>query len=251
MKCPTCGADMQIENEKCPFCGNPNPFAIKHQQDMKYYHSEFQKTKKEVEQKTGRFTSAAVKIPVIIILAILILVVVNTRSDIESEIRIHNIKKDVKLHEQEYREELDAYELAGDWVGLYTLFNEKRLGYVDTFEEYYTVKQAAFEYELILDDIMRYDEDSTYYNAKNLSQRIAENLERFYKDVYRIGYENDYYDNQYAPVHKEALERINEDMEAVLLVYAHLTKEELDKLPDYSVSMKSSLIEEGLLRNAD
>lgn len=242
---------MQIENEKCPFCGNPNPFAIKHQQDMKYYHSEFQKTKKEVEQKTGRFTSAAVKIPVIIVLAILILVVVNTRSDIESEIRIHNIKKDVKLHEQEYREQLDAYELAGDWIGLYTLFNEKRLSYVDTFEEYYMIKQAAFEYEFILDDIMRYNEDSTYYSVETLALRIADSLERFYRDVYRIGYENDYYDNQYAPVHKEALERVNEDMEAVLFTYCHLTKEEIEKLPDYSVSVKSSIIEEGLLRKAD
>ena len=251
MKCPTCGANMQIENEKCPFCGNPNPFAIKHQQDMKYYHSEFQRTKEEVEQKTGRFTSAAVKIPVIIVLAILILVVVNTRSDIESEIRIHNIKKDVKLHEQEYKEQLDAYELAGDWVGLYTLFNEKRLSYVDTFEEYYTIKQAAFEYEFILDDIMRYNEESSYYSVETLAPRIADSIERFYRDVYRIGYENDYYDNQYAPVHKEALERINEDMEAVLFTYCHLTKEEIEKLPDYSVSMKSNIIEEGLLRKAD
>lgn len=251
MKCPTCGANMQIENEKCPFCGNPNPFAVKHQEDMKYYHSEFQKTREEVEQKTGRFTSAAVKIPVIIILVILIFALVNTRRDIELTIRTYKIEKDIKLHEQEYREALDAYELAGDWVGLSTFYSEKRLSYVDTFEEYITIRYAASVYGSIMADIMRYTEDSTYYNAKNLSQRIAENLERFYKNIYRIGYENEYYDAQYAPVHKEALERINEDMEAVLLAYGHLTKEELDKLPDYSVSMKSSLIEEGLLRNAD
>lgn len=251
MKCPTCGANMQIENEKCPFCGNPNPFAIKHQQDMKYYHSEFQKTKEEVEQKTGRFTSAAVKIPIILILAILILVVINTRRDIETTIRVHKIEKDIKLHEQEYREALDAYELAGDWVGLSTLYSEKKLSYVDTFVEYSTIKHAAFEYEFLLSDIMRHNEESSYNNAENLAPRIADGLESFYKNVYRIGYESEYYDAQYTPVHKEALERINEDMDAVLFAYCHLTKEEIEKLPDYSVTMKSSLIEAGLLRKND
>ncbi len=251
MKCPTCGANIQIEDEKCPFCGNPNPFAVKHQQDMKYYHSEFQKTREDVEQKTGRFTSAAVKIPVIFILVILIFVVVNTRRDIEMAIKTYKIEKDIKLHEQEYRETLDAYELAGDWTGLSTFYSEKWLAYVDNFEEYNAIRYAASEYASITADIMRHDEENPYRNAKNLAQRVAENLERFYKNVYRTGYENEHYDAQYAPVHKEALERINEDMEAILLAYCHLTREEIDNLPDYSLSMKSSLIEEGLLRNAE
>lgn len=251
MKCPTCGANMQIENEKCPFCGNPNPFAIKHRQDMKYYHSEFQKTQNEVEQKTRRFTSAAVKIPVIFVLVILILFVTNARRDIEMAIRTHRIEKDIRQHEQEYREKLDAYELEGSWIGLYTLYNEKHLGYVETFDEYNTIKHAAFEYEMILKDIMRHTEENQYYNAETLAPRIADNLESFYKDVYRIGYESDYYDARYGPAHEDALGRINEDVAAVLFTYCKLTKDEVDKLPDYSVSMRSRLIEEGLLRKAD
>ena len=43
--------------EICPFCGLPNEFARKHQEDMDRYEQEFQQTQSEVYQKTRHFTS--------------------------------------------------------------------------------------------------------------------------------------------------------------------------------------------------
>ena len=34
MKCPHCGAQVGLEDKYCPFCGLPNEFAQKHQEDM-------------------------------------------------------------------------------------------------------------------------------------------------------------------------------------------------------------------------
>ena len=37
MKCKNCNANLQIEDEKCPYCGAENPYAKKHRADMKKY----------------------------------------------------------------------------------------------------------------------------------------------------------------------------------------------------------------------
>ena len=42
MKCPHCGAQIGLEEKYCPFCGLPNEFARKHQEDMDRYEQEFQ-----------------------------------------------------------------------------------------------------------------------------------------------------------------------------------------------------------------
>ena len=52
MKCPHCGSPMGLEDEFCSFCGKPNEFAKKHQEDMKHYHKEFKETQEKVYKKT-------------------------------------------------------------------------------------------------------------------------------------------------------------------------------------------------------
>lgn len=251
MKCPTCGANMQIEDEKCPFCGNANPFALKHQQDMKYYQQEFQKTKREVEQKTSRITSVTVKITVIILLAVLIAVVSYMKNVGYYRIQTNQTKRDIESHRQSYDAQMAAYEQAGDWIGLCTFYNVKEL-YCDSegFRQYMAVYYASVNYEGILDYITRCYTAPEYYKVQDVSRWIAKYLDGFYDYVQRISYAGEYYDACYAPGHQEALMRMWEDLDALLMTYCHLSKEELELLPDYSTAKKGSLIEEGLLRES-
>ena len=71
MKCPHCGAQIGLEEKYCPFCGLPNEFARKHQEDMDRYEQEFQQTQSEVYQKTKHFTSLTVPLTVIFVLILL------------------------------------------------------------------------------------------------------------------------------------------------------------------------------------
>ena len=71
MKCPHCGAQIGLEEKYCPFCGLPNEFARKHQEDMDRYEQEFQQTQSEVYQKTRHFTSLTVPLTVIFVLILL------------------------------------------------------------------------------------------------------------------------------------------------------------------------------------
>ncbi|MCM1387230.1 MAG: zinc ribbon domain-containing protein [Bacillus sp. (in: Bacteria)] len=251
MKCPTCGANLQIEDEKCPFCQNPNPFAQKHRQDMRRYHQEFQKTKREVEQKTNRFTSVTVKITVIIILAVLIAVMVYMKRDGYYMIQMNRTRKDIQMNKESYAAQLTAYEEEGNWLELYAFYNIKEL-YLDSdsFRPYMAVYSASYNYKGIVDYITRYYSDSNYYSPKEVTRWFAEYLDGFYDYAQRTSYAGEYYDACYTPEHQEALMRMWEDLDALLITYCHLTEEELSLLPDYSTAKKGSLIEEGLLRES-
>lgn len=251
MKCPTCGANLQIEDEKCPFCGNPNPYARKHRQEMQYYHQEFQKTKQEVEKKTRHYNSFTVRITAAAVLLVLILGMAYIGRDGAYYIWYGQVKRQIAAHAGEHAQNLGAYEQDGDWMRLYAYYDANNLSYTNDFHEYRILYYTIFDYKCILNDITRYRTGDSYYTAEEVSSRIAEYLDSFYQSVERVTYEAEYYDDNYSPGHKEAYARIREDMEAVLSAYCHLTKEELKALPDYSVAKKSSLLEEGLLRETD
>lgn len=46
MKCPFCGANLSLEDEKCPYCGTPNPEGCRHQENLHHYQAEFEKQNK-------------------------------------------------------------------------------------------------------------------------------------------------------------------------------------------------------------
>lgn len=251
MKCPTCGANLQIEDEKCPFCQNPNPFAVKHQQQMRYYHKEFQETKQAVEKKARHFNSFTAKIAIIAVLLVMIIGMIYIGDEGPYRIWLSGVKKDIAVNEAAYEAQLRAYEQEGDWLSLYAFYNIRNLSCTAEFRDYSILGFAIFDYKSILNDVSRYMEEAENVSASESASLIARHLDSFYKYVERIGYESEYYDGSYTPEHQDAYVRVREDLEAVLSAYCHLTNEELSLLPDYSVSKKSRLIEEGLLRNKD
>lgn len=248
MKCPTCGANLQIEDEKCPFCRNPNPFAVKHRQQMRHYQQEFQETKREVEKKARHFNSLTAKITVIAVLFVMIIGMVYMGNEGPYRIWSGRVKHDIAVNAEEYKETLSAYEKEGDWLSLYAFYEARNLGHTDAFREYSILYFVIFDYKNILNCVTRYRMEPEEGTAAVCADRIAQHLDSFYKTTGRISYESAYYDGNFTPEHQEAYARLREEIEALLSAYCGLTKEELALLPDYSVSKKGSLIEEGLLR---
>lgn len=216
MKCPTCGANLQIEDEKCPFCQNPNPFAVKHQQDMRHYQQEFQKTKQEVEKKTLHFNSFTARIAVIAALLVMILGMLYVIDEGPYRLWSVRVKRNISENREDYR----------------------------------VVSFVIFDYKYILNQMTSFREEKGN-DAVTVSNSIATHLDSFYRSTGRISYEGTYFDDNYTPEHMESFRRMQEDLEAALSVYCHLTKEEVVALADYSVVKKAALIEEGLHRETD
>ena len=72
MKCPNCGANIGLEDKFCTYCGSPNPFAKQHQEQMRQYQQQFEKTRAEVEKKANRFAKIAVPMTIFAILLVAI-----------------------------------------------------------------------------------------------------------------------------------------------------------------------------------
>ena len=94
---------MQIEDEKCPFCANPNPFAVEHRQDMQRYHREFQETRQEVEKKARHFNSLTAKVTVIAVLFAMVIGMIVIENEGPYRIWSNHLHRDISKNEQEYR----------------------------------------------------------------------------------------------------------------------------------------------------
>lgn len=117
-------------------------------------------------------------------------------------------------------------------------------------EDYRVVSFVIFDYKYILNQMTSFREEKGN-DAVTVSNSIATHLDSFYRSTGRISYEGTYFDDNYTPEHMESFRRMQEDLEAALSVYCHLTKEEVAALADYSVVKRAALIEEGLHRETD
>lgn len=251
MKCPTCGSNLQIEDETCPFCGNPNPFAVKHNQEMRQYRQEFQKTKLEVEKRTRHFTSLTARIAVIAVLLVMILGMAFAIKDGAYYLWSSRIKKEAAKNAEKYGAELNALEEAGEWRRLHAFYEAKSLDIAHNQQQDYTVLYfLIYDYKSIFNEITRFREGDMD-DADEAASQIASRLDDFYKAVGRASYESAYYDGCYSEAHTASYERMRKELEAALSVYCHLTDEEIAALPDYSLIKRAGVIEEGLCREAE
>ena len=72
MKCQHCGNNLNIEDKYCPYCGQPNPFAVKHQEEMERFEKDYQETKEDVLEQSSRFNRHTVRITIIAVMVALI-----------------------------------------------------------------------------------------------------------------------------------------------------------------------------------
>lgn len=250
MKCPTCGTNLQIEDETCPFCGNPNPFAVKHNQDMRHYRQEFQETKREVERRTLHFNSFTARIAVIAVLLVMVMGMVFAINDGAYYLWSSRVKKDVAKNAEKYRAELNVLEEAGEWRRLHAFYDAKSLDSTRDLKDYTVLYFMIYDYKSILNEITRLQEGDVDDMAAAASE-MSSHLDNFYKAVGRVSYESAHFDACYSTAHVASYERMQEELEAVLSVYCHLTDEEISLLPDYSLVKRAGLIEEGLCREAE
>lgn len=244
MKCPKCGANLSIDDAKCSFCGNDNPFAVKHRKEMHHFKKEFEQTKEEVLHKSNYFNRWTVKITLIAVLAALDLGLLLCARNMYSIDQFFQERK-INAKIDDYREQLDEMLERGDYLAFSTLWEDKSLYYCDNLNEYDLVAYAAREYETMynytMDIVVK--EETDYFSHQTYMEYTAESINSIYRHLEDA--KNDEY-GWYLPETEVYLEKMTEKMEDFVQTYYGLTNEEKENFQELSKTQRLLLMEEGI-----
>ena len=250
MKCESCGGNMGLEDLKCPYCGTPNPFARKHQEEMRRFEKEFAQTRDEVV--TSARKTAGRNISIILILVLLLLdmggfAFASMSSDIAYDMREKKILQEADLHSAN----LQAYLEDGDYSGfaayyscnhLYSLYD------VDGVEEYGAVLRAASCYKWLTQDLGYKVQGGSYrfkeYGLSTTCSEMASQITKLWSIEDEFQYKKELY---LAPDKMVYIEDMRSRTALLLEIYGGLTKAEIRDLPDMSQSRIQKLLEERLV----
>ena len=204
MKCNYCGADLTMEDEVCPFCHNPNPYYVKHREDMHRYEQDYQETKSDVYD-TNIWT-------------------------VERMIQRHKIRNNISTH----LAKLDQYLAEEDWASFTDYIDMNQLYYsgIDELEDYRYFRQLADDYNYIYESCMHLvdyenldEEEYYYYTPDNSLEQIADSLKHMYDFVKKDEYST-YYEVYQA--HRDWCDPILTEAEELVKAYVGVEREVIE-----------------------
>lgn len=241
---------MGLEDLRCPYCGTPNPFAEKHQEEMRRFEKEFAAAREEVvranRKRAGRNTS---------LILILVLLLLDAGAiffaGISSEIAYDIKEKKVGAQAEQHLENLQALLEEGDYCGFSAYYSANSIYYAgadSSLDAYSAVHSAAGRYRWILQDLEKYlSGDSYSFREEALSRTcsyMAENLTKLWAVEDDYSYHKEIY---LAPDKLAYIEDMRERAALLLKTYAGLTEEEAGSLGDLSQSRIQKILEERLV----
>lgn len=246
MKCPNCGSNLTIDDDKCQFCGQANPFAVKHRREMKQFTTEFNRTKARVLKESGKVNHWAVKITLIAVLVALNAVIMYFNVESYGVERFFNRRR-IEANYLTYKNQLDKYEEEQNFIGFYKYYETNELYHSDLMDEYRKVQSVCGHYASIYQYVLQLKtQDPTYYTLEDRLEYIAETMGYMY-DYYLP---NEYSDeDQYKPEHQTCMTAAVEQAEDLIQTYFSLTDEEIESFETLSNARRQILMEEGLARN--
>lgn len=250
MKCNNCGGNLGLEDLKCPYCGTPNPFAEKHQEEMRRFEKEFASAREEVvtanRKRAGRNTA---------LILILVLLLLDAGAiffaGISSEIAYDIKEKRVQAQADRHLENITALLEEGDYSSFSAYYSANSIYYIgsDTIlDEYSAVHSAAGRYRWILEDLEKYISGNSYsFREEAMASTcsyMADNLARLWNVEEDFSYRREIY---LAPDKMAFIEDMRERVSLLLQTYAGLTEEEAGSLGDMSQSRIQKILEERLV----
>jgi len=245
MKCPYCGAPLDLDDNFCSHCGKLNEQVRQHVDDMNRFKTEFSETKEEVFKTAKRYTASTVRIVIIAVLVILNVAVAVVGSRYYSFEYMLGEANCVR-HFEEYSEILDGYLEDRDYHSFANFMSEKHVpGYDTPYEQYNQIQNLVSQYTTVYTYLTRAYLEEDIEQRQHLCDYTADSLEFFYDclDIERyVYYEN--YDRQ---ENLDAIADIKEEMEMLLVTYGNISKEDAAQFASYTSAKRATLLEEGLL----
>lgn len=244
MKCKYCGNNLNIEDKFCPYCGRPNPFAQKHQEEMERYEKDYSETKKDVLEKSRRLNRKTVMITVIAVLIALIAsccFVLSRTSDIRYDMLKKAQAKEFPTHSAEIERLMDER----DYLAVNAYVEENQLSYITTYEDAYScVMNASNYYKYFYVYLMELQGIKKYPDKYVLSEEEGvEHIAEFIHTVYECGVPQEYNKESFTENNKAYVKDLTKEMETMVQGYFGLSDEDIEKMRTMSEAKIVVLLE--------
>ena len=233
---------MGLEDEFCPYCGKPNPYAKQHQQEIRKYQRSYRETQQEVLKKSRRFAAYAAKLTVLaaLLAANLVVVILAVRAwDIGYSFREKKIEAESPIH----RDAMEEFLAQGDYAGFAGYMSANGVSMAESLEEYSALYRVSSRYVSILTDLsaIANPEDFRFreeYRADNCAY-LAKNIQ----DLYTVESEYVYRSEIYLSEDKQAhIDTVRHRVELLLASCLGFTEEEIRAIPAESKSVLTEVI---------
>lgn len=245
MKCQHCGNNLNIEDKFCPYCGQPNPYAVKHQEEMERYEKDYQETKEEVLEKASRFNNKTVRITVLAVLVALIAVTgfIMAKAD---DIRWFQMERSVAAQAPEHKAAIEELVESRDYLSVYSYMTRNRITYTDALREFDAVYDTTSRYRsfyenlMILQEKKKGAENYSYYAETDILADIARNISGFYEYMEPQEYNTEAYEGEKMAY----MEDLREHLETMVSGYFGLTAEEVQGMRTMTESRINVMLED-------
>lgn len=245
MKCKKCGGNIGIDEIRCPYCGEENPFAMQHEQNMEQYKERFDETGEEVVDSAKETERMAKKggIIVVLIVVIIIMTIVASFNYVDIDDR-DDIKKEAKMDPDDHIAEIDAFLEKGEYMECvsYMYANDIMSAGADEYHDLRGVKYVASDYyecmKLMEKMIYRSDDEDYFDNLDTYIRSFSMHINSFY-ETYEV-----WIDSKGSEKYRAYMEDMEYELKAAMSVYFKMNDEELNEFLSLSEANKAVRLEE-------
>ena len=240
IKCKNCGADLDINTLKCPYCGTINEEAVEHIEKMRKYQRDYESTKVNVLKKVKTFSSGYAYLITLIVLLVMnfVVIVISANTyDITDIINNNYYNK----HKSEINEKLDTLLDNGDYDELDRyLYRLEYNGSIEDLDKYRELSILLDEYVSIKKNVMEYY-DAIEFTYDDPLSRASSSIYNYY-DYYNRYLE--YGDSLYI----DEIDTLTDELDTFMTTYLYFNADDLSNIKNgYSSVEINSLMHERLV----
>ena len=246
MKCENCGGILELEDEFCRHCGQPNRQGQKHAQDMRRFQGEFEETKAIVEEKTKSYSELVVRVIMLSVLIIASIVTILMAGLADSTVYSRKAKLANKSY-KEYSAKMDQMLENEEFLEYAAFVQEKNIRMYDTPYEakYEQITRIAQNYAYAYEAILRMGFPSDYLDVVKQAKYAGDSLTSFYRACERrIETADEVKEPRDWEQEQKMVDCMQRNTELLLVTYCGFTEEEAASLPTLSEAKLAVLFEE-------
>jgi hypothetical protein len=185
MKCISCGGEIGLTDERCPFCGCVVTETAGHRAELKSYKTKSEKTKRGLAKTLAENVPLAISAVVMVVLFIACVVAFYVE-DNAYIFRSDSMRRDSVKNYEEYSAEINKYLEAGDYTG-FAAFKEYHniAEWEAPYDDLNLLWKMAYEYTSLVSDIesaTMFGEDASWYNPESDVSDCRRSIYDFYHE---------------------------------------------------------------------